>query len=338
MSSSDSVAVAISPKWNRTVTRLAGLAPIFSAKSARDAPRRIVTIVDPSPRGTLTPPSDGASRSSNSARFVRFDLRALDLPPPLPNAPAVPPPGPRPRPPAPGRPPPGAPPGPPPKPGRAPAPAPAPAPPNPGRAPGPPGRAPAPAGRGPPGRPNDPAAPGAPGEPGRGDMGRGMLLGLGRVPMPCDDENGLLPGRGPPAGRVPMPCDDENGLLPGRAAGFAPVSSTAAPVEAGVASVAGAAGTAGASDTPLDASAGAGASTAAVSAGALGAGAAFGAAFAAGAASAGTGFSPSASRAARSLRATGGSIVDETPLTYSPKSFSFASAIFESIPYSCAIS
>ena len=55
----------------------------------------------PSPRGTLTPPSDGASLSSNSARFVRFDLRALLLPPPRPKAPAVPPPGPRPRPPAP---------------------------------------------------------------------------------------------------------------------------------------------------------------------------------------------------------------------------------------------
>jgi len=292
-------------------------------------------MVEPSPRGTLTPPSDGASRNSNSALFVRFDLRALDLPPPLPKAPAVPPPGPRPRPPAPGRgaPPPGAPPGPPPNPGRAPPPAPAP---KPGRV-APPGRGAPPAGRGPPGRPNEPGAPGAPADPGRGDIGRGILLGLGlgRVPMPCDDENGLLPGRGAPVGRVPMPCDDENGLLPGRAAGLPPSSIAEAGAAGGVGE------SAGASDTDALDGTSETVESDASSTGALGA--AFGGALEpafGGAAtfSAGTGFRPSASRAARSLRATGGSMVDETPLTNSPKSFSFARATFESIPNSCAIS
>src|SRR6478735_5275947 len=53
------------------------------------------------------------------------------------------------------------------------------------------------------------------GAPGRGGVGRGMLPGEGRCPMPCDDENGLLPGRGV---RWPMPWFDEYGLLPGRGA------------------------------------------------------------------------------------------------------------------------
>ena len=59
----------------------------------------------PSPRGTTAPPRLGAERCSNSSRFTLFDFLALDelLDPPLPKAPAVPPP--RPRPPAPGRPP-----------------------------------------------------------------------------------------------------------------------------------------------------------------------------------------------------------------------------------------
>ncbi len=55
------------------------------------------------------------------------------------------------------------------------------------------------------------------GEPGRGGAGRGMLPGLGRWPMPCELEYGLLPGRGV-LGREPMPWLDENGLLPGRGA------------------------------------------------------------------------------------------------------------------------
>jgi hypothetical protein len=60
------VAVAISPRWNSTVTKLAGLALIFSAKSVSDAPRRSRTIVEPSPRGTCTPPGMGACMLSNS--------------------------------------------------------------------------------------------------------------------------------------------------------------------------------------------------------------------------------------------------------------------------------
>ncbi len=59
-----------------------------------------MTVV-PSPRGTTAPPSDGASLSSNSSFFTRFDLRDLLLDPPLPKAPAVPAPRP-PRPPGPG--------------------------------------------------------------------------------------------------------------------------------------------------------------------------------------------------------------------------------------------
>src|SRR6478609_9203770 len=55
------------------------------------------------------------------------------------------------------------------------------------------------------------------GEPGRGGAGRGMLLGVGRWPIPCELENGLLPGRGW-LGRWPMPWLDEKGLLPGRGA------------------------------------------------------------------------------------------------------------------------
>lgn len=173
-----------------------------------------------------------------------------------------------------------------------------------------------------------------------------MLLGLGRVPMPCDDENGLFPGRGAPAGRVPIPCDDENGLFPGRAPGFAPVSSGDAAAGATGAGVDGADGTSDAVGMPGlvglgagDASAvGASAGADAVAAGAADDAAALEDDFAAGAWSAGTGLRPSASSAARSFRATGGSIVEETPLTNSPKSFSFARAIFESIPYSCAIS
>src|SRR3954454_2507901 len=53
------------------------------------------------------------------------------------------------------------------------------------------------------------------GAPGRGGVGRGMLPGEGRCPMPCDDAKGLLPGRGV---RWPIPWFDEYGLLPGRGA------------------------------------------------------------------------------------------------------------------------
>ena len=215
-----------------------------------DEPRRSRTTVLPSPRGTLTPPSDGALICSSSWRLARFDLRCLPRPaPPLPKAPWVPP---RPRPPlpkpppagapppAPGAPVPGAPPG---RPGpRAPPPG-RPAPAGAGRSvrlgimpgvgrfpPAPAGRpAPAaPAGRGAPGRaPGAPPVRGAPGRgppapaAGRGPPGRSPSVRLppGRG-MPWEGANGLLPGRegrslSPPRPRG-MPWDVANGLLPGR--------------------------------------------------------------------------------------------------------------------------
>lgn len=176
--------------------------------------------------------------------------------------------------------------------------------------------------------------------------------------MPCADANGLLPGRGP-AGRWPMPCADENGLLPGRGApgfgaaspeGFAAVSSP----DAGAAGAAGAgvsAGAAGASVTGASGAgfgAGFGPGTGAPGFGARpgAAGLAPGAAdlapeaedAAAGAASPDDFRDASDSMAARSLRATGGSMVEEGLLTNSPSSLSFASAILLSTPSSAAIS
>src|SRR6266700_3440613 len=195
----DWVAVTISPRWNSTWTRDAGLTPILSAKSLSEAPRDS-RIAWPLPRGICTPPIDGACMLSNSWRRCLRDLRPRDgRPPGRPNAPWVPL---RPRPPAPpGRPPPppptppgrGAPP-PPPPPGRGPAPGP-PRPP-PGRAPvpGPPRLMP------PPGPPRPPA--------GRG----GMLLGLGRGP----------PGRGPP-GRATSAGDGRPEPPPGRGPPAPPV-------------------------------------------------------------------------------------------------------------------
>ena len=212
-SSSDCVAVAISPKWNSTVTRAAGLTLIFSARSASDEPWRSL-IVWPLPLGMRTPPMTGAFISSYSWRFARRFLRAFeDLPPWRPNAPAAPP---RPRPPPRDGPlllfwkPPELPP-----PKRLP----------PGRpllAPPPwfwrcwphwPGRAPVPG----PGRPLR-APPRAPGRPPRRlsftvgraiGCGRGMSPGVG-VCMPCLRLNGLLPGRGAcccgAPGLAPPPC------------------------------------------------------------------------------------------------------------------------------------
>lgn len=189
--------------------------------------------------------------------------------------------------------------------------------------------------------------------------------------MPCAAAKGLLPGRGVPVGRCPMPCEEAKGLLPGRGApgrgppGFAASPDGASPA-AGAAGVDGAAGAAGAAAAgasvfgagaagaagafgPGAACFGAGALGASdVTAGAAGAGA-FGAAGpgvgapgvagrAAGAAGAAEAVAPEASRAARSLRATGGSMLDEGPLTNSPNSLSFAIAILLSTPSSDAIS
>lgn len=192
--------------------------------------------------------------------------------------------------------------------------------------------------------------------------------------MPCALANGLLPGRGP-AGRWPMPWLLANGLLPGRGVPpgrGAPPAGAASPVaSAGAAGAAGAAGDgaagAGAAGAAAAGAAGAGAGAgAAASAGAAGPGVGApgrgapgraapgrappgdglvaaaaepvddaGAADAAGAA---VFPAPSASRAARSLRATGGSMVDEGLLTNSPSSLSLARAILLSTPSSDAIS
>ncbi len=200
-----------------------------------------------------------------------------------------------------------------------------------------------------------------------------MLPGVGRWPMPCAEAKGLLPGRGP-AGRWPMPCDEAKGLLPGRAppgrgGELGPGLGAPAPGAGAADGAAGfAPGLAGAAGAGVDA-----AGAEAAGADAAGAGAASGAAGAAGLAGPGVGpegrapgvaagragpgrapdagradgaaglasedpDEPSAARAARSLRATGGSMVDEGLLTNSPSSFSFASATLLSTPSSEAIS
>lgn len=188
------------------------------------------------------------------------------------------------------------------------------------------------------------------GESARGACGRGMFPGVGREPMPCAEANGLLPGRGP-AGREPMPCAEANGLLPGRGA---PGRGAADPPgwggddfsAAGAVGAAGAdaAGAAAFSSTGAGASAGFAGPGLGPGVGALGPGlgapedadAGFAAAVAVLTGAAVAGFS--ASMAARSLRATGGSIVDEGDFTNSPSSLSFASANLLSTPSSAAIS
>jgi len=200
-----------------------------------------------------------------------------------------------------------------------------------------------------------------------------MLPGVGRWPMPCAEAKGLLPGRGP-AGRWPMPCEEAKGLLPGRAppgrggalgpglgapapgaaapgVGAPDVDAEAAGLAAGASAAAGAAFSGAAvSGTGLAAGAAGAAGLAGpgvgpegrapgVAAGRAGPGRAPGrAAGAAGDPPAAGAEEPSAARAARSLRATGGSMVDEGLLTNSPSSFSFASATLLSTPSSEAIS
>ena len=143
--------------------------------------------------------------------------------------------------------------------------------------------------------------------------------------MPWLEENGLLPGLAIGRG-IPMPWLDENGLLPGLGvpvkgvgAGFASGSAAAAAVADG-----------------FSGSAGFGATGASL-AGASGL-AAFGAAgfaFASGSFLAGFSFF---GKAARSFSATGGVMVEEPPLTYSPSSSSLAKATLVSIPTSLAMS
>ena len=82
--------------WRRSCRR---------SRSATEPWRRRTAVV-PLPRGTCTPPSDGACICSNSWRFARLDLRPrTGLPPARPKAPCVAPrPAPPGRPPPPGRP------------------------------------------------------------------------------------------------------------------------------------------------------------------------------------------------------------------------------------------
>lgn len=165
--------------------------------------------------------------------------------------------------------------------------------------------------------------------------------------MPCDDANGLLPGRAPP-GRggalgpglgAPAPGVGawEPGLggddgVAGLAAG-AGVVAEGADAAGAAAGAAGAAGFAGPGVGPEGRAPG-------VAAGRAGPGRAPDAGRAAGAAGLASEDPEelSAARAARSLRATGGAMVDEGLLTYSPSSFSFARATLLSTPISEAIS
>ena len=78
----------------------------MSAKSARDAPRRSLTGVLPSPCGTTAPPRDGARKLSISSRRAFLDFcpcrGPLFFPPGRPGPPGRPAPGPPPGRPAPG--------------------------------------------------------------------------------------------------------------------------------------------------------------------------------------------------------------------------------------------
>lgn len=163
--------------------------------------------------------------------------------------------------------------------------------------------------------------------------------------MPCCEANGLLPGRGAPPGR-----------------GACGVGAADPPVDAGLAGVGelGGVGDAGAGVAAGSAAAGASGFSAGCGVG-RGPGVAEGRAGVerpdaapgrgagraplllegAGAPLAGAPWEASAacpSNAARSFRATGGSIVEEGLLTNSPSSFSFARATLLSMPSSDAIS
>lgn len=130
-----------------------------------------------------------------------------------------------------------------------------------------------------------------------------------------------------------MPWFDENGLFPGL--GVPSIDAAEAAAEA-----AGDAGTAGVSATGAAGAAGAGAAGAsatgvgAVGSAGFGLGAAgfsaFGSAFLAGFSTFG--------KAPRSFAATGGVMVDEPPLTYSPSSSSLDNATLVSMPSSLAMS
>lgn len=142
--------------------------------------------------------------------------------------------------------------------------------------------------------------------------------------MPCADEKGLLPGRGAPG---------VGALLSAGAGASGAAGAGVAAAGAG----AGAAGAAGASGAGLGPGLGPGFGPGVAPEVVPGL-AAEGAGFAAGAAGAAPLSELSASIAARSLRATGGSMVEDGLFTNSPSSLSFASAILLSTPSSAAIS
>jgi hypothetical protein len=148
--------------------------------------------------------------------------------------------------------------------------------------------------------------------------------------MPCELANGLLPGRGPLGRGAPGRGADAS---PGVEAGFASGALGAAAF--------GSAGCVSAFAAALAAGAGLGAAGfgAVAPAGTVaGVPACFDAGVATGFAGSAPGFAPSEARAALSLRATGGSMLDDGPLTNSPSSLSFASATLLSTPSSLAIS
>ena len=170
-----------------------------------------------------------------------------------------------------------------------------------------------------------------------------MLAGVGRWPIPCCDANGLLPGRGAPPGRgacgVGAAEDPVSAELPSDAGALDPVGAAGAD----------AAG-AGASAFSAGCGPGRGPGVAApgVAAGrdperpdvapGRGAGRAPDALEGAVVPLPLAASAPCPSNAARSFRATGGSIVEEGLLTNSPSSFSFARATLLSMPSSEAIS
>lgn len=224
-----------------------------------------------------------------------------------------------------------------------------------------PGRPP-PAGR-PPVRPGAPPSRPAGGRGGRSPAGASGARAAGRRPMPCVEENGLLPGRGAP-GRAPGrgPGVEPAGasavpVSPSAGAAAAAGASTASAASGAAAAAAGASGSAGAAGAALGPgrgaafAAGAGASTGAASAAgasgvAAGAVSSTTSAFLAGPGFAGAFFAAFFSEAAFSsspnwslnLLTTGGSTVDDADLTNSPISLSLARTTLLSTPSSLASS
>jgi hypothetical protein len=137
--------------------------------------------------------------------------------------------------------------------------------------------------------------------------------------MPWAEAKGLLPGRGMP-GR-PIPWVDAKGLFPGRGI----------PTEEDFGDSAG-------TGSPGAVSAAGGTKPGVSSAGVAGFGEGAAGFLAAAGFSLGRGTTPSSAKAALSFRTTGGSTVDDGPLTNSPISFNFSSVRFESMPNSAAIS